>query len=116
VSVTEAKTITAVFGEAPEIAVRRVSVHGTRATLSVVAPSPGLLRVSGRGITETTLRVRSEGVVALRLSLSKKGRGMLQKSGRGKLSIRVILHFTSADGSTVVTKKIVTFRRGRGRR
>jgi hypothetical protein len=116
VAVTEAKTITAVFGEAPEIAVRRVAVRGTRATLSISVPSPGVLHVSGRGIARKKLRARSEGVVTLRLSLSKKGRRMLHGSRTGKLSIRVILHFTSADGSTVVTKKIVTFRRGRGRR
>jgi hypothetical protein len=111
--VTEAKTITAVFGEAPEIAVRRVSVRGTQAALAVSVPSPGLLRASGNGIAKTKLRAQGEGVVTLHLSLSKKGRIMLGRKGR--LSIRVLLRFTSADGSTVVTKKFVTFARGRGR-
>jgi DNA-binding beta-propeller fold protein YncE len=113
VTVTEAKTVTAIFGEAPEIAVRRVSVRGARAEVAVSVPSPGLLRVSGRGIVKEERRAHAEGVVNLRLSLSDEGRRLLRE--KGKLSIWVTLRFTSADGSTVVTKKIVTFRRGRGR-
>ena len=113
VAVSEAKTITAVFGEAPEIAVRRVSVRGSQAGLTVSVPSPGVLRASGSGIVETKLQAHSEGVLTLRLSLSKKGRAMLRRIG--KLSVRVTLRFTSTDGSAVETKKIVTFRRGRGR-
>jgi DNA-binding beta-propeller fold protein YncE len=112
VKVTEARTVVAVFGEAPEIAVRRVSVRGARATLSVSVPGPGLLRVSGRGILDTKLRARSEGVVNLHLSLSPKGRKTLRNSKEGKLSITVALVFASADGSTVKAKKVVTFRRG----
>ena len=113
VTVTEAKTITAIFGEAPEIAVRRVSVRGTKAEVAVSVPSPGLLHVSGRGIVKSEQRAHAEGVLTLRLSLSDEGRRMLREKGR--LSVRVILRFTSADGSAVVTKKIVTFRRERGR-
>jgi hypothetical protein len=110
--VAEAKTVIAVFGEAPEIAVQRVSVRGARATLSVSVPAPGLLQASGRGIVKTKLRARSEGVVNLHLSLSRKGRKMLRSSKEGKLSITVALVFASADGSTVKAKKVVTFKRG----
>jgi hypothetical protein len=114
VSVTEAKTITAIFGEAPEIAVRRISVRGARANLSVSVPAPGLVQATGRGVVKAKVRARNEGVVNLHLKLSTKGRRMLRSSREGKLSIKVALLFTSADGSTVRTKKIVTFRRGRG--
>lgn len=115
VTVTEAKTVTATFGEAPEIAIRRVSVHGSRATLAISVPAPGLLRAGGRGIVKAKLRARSEGIVILRLSLSRKGKQMLRRSREGKLSIHVGLLFTSADGSSVEAKKIVTFNRRRGR-
>lgn len=112
VTVTDAKTVTAVFGEAPEIAIRRVSVHGARAILAVSVPAPGLLQASGRGIVEAKLRARSEGVVNLHLALSRKGRAMLHGSEEGRLSIHVGLVFTSADGSKTKAKKIVTFKRG----
>jgi DNA-binding beta-propeller fold protein YncE len=114
VTVAEAKTITATFGEAPEIAVRRVSVRGKRAEVAVSVPSPGLLRVTGRGIVKAERRVHTEGIVNVRLSLSDEGRRMLREKGR--FSIRINLRFTSADGSTVATKKTVTFGRGSGRR
>jgi DNA-binding beta-propeller fold protein YncE len=112
VSVTEAKTVTAVFGEAPEIEVRRVSVHGPRATMAVGVPAPGLLQASGGGIAPAKVRARSEGVVNLRLSLSRKGKRMLRHSRKGKLLVHVALLFTSADGSKTTAQKIVTFKQG----
>lgn len=112
VAVTEAKTVTAVFGEAPEIAIRRVRVHGTRATLAVSVPAPGLLRASGHGIVKAKLRARSEGLVSLHVTLSPKGKSMLRKSKEGRLSVHLALLFTSADGSKTTAKKIVTFKRG----
>ena len=114
VSVTEAKTVTATFGEAPEIEVRRVAVHGARATLAVSVPAPGLLQASGRGIVNAKLRARSEGTVILHLRLSKRGRSMLRKSKEGKLSIHVGVLFTSTDGSKTAARKIVTFKRRAG--
>jgi DNA-binding beta-propeller fold protein YncE len=115
VTVSDAKTVTALFGEAPEIAVRRVVVHGATATLAVSVPAPGVLQARGRGIVNAKLRARSEGVVTLRLSLSKKGRSMLRRSKEGKLSIHVGVTFTSADGSKTDARKIVTFKKRPGR-
>lgn len=116
VKVTEAKTVIAVFAEAPEISVRRVAVKGSTATLAVSVPAPGLLKASGKGIVKAKARARSEGVLSLRISLSSQARRALRRAEEGKLSIKVALLFTSADGSTTRAKKVVTFRRGgRGR-
>lgn len=115
VTVTDAKTVTATFGEAPEIEVRRVTVRGAKAVLAVYVPAPGLLQTGGRGLVNTKLRARSEGVVLLHLSLSKKGKSMLRKTKEGKLSIHVGIRFTSADGSKTNARKIVTFKGRAGR-
>jgi hypothetical protein len=115
VTVDEAKTVTAVFGEAPEISVRRAVAHGRKIVLSVSVPSPGLLEAHGKDIVAKKLRVDAQGFATLRLSLSARGARRLRKADEGKLSIRVSLLFTSADGSTASAKKIVTLRR-KGRR
>jgi DNA-binding beta-propeller fold protein YncE len=115
VTVTEAKTVVAMFGEAPEIAVRKATAHGRTVILSVNVPSPGVLQASGRDIVAKKLKADSEGFVTLRLSLSARGARHLRQADAGKLSIRVSLLFTSADGSTASAKKIVTLQR-KGRR
>ncbi len=111
VAVSEAKTVTAIFAEAPQISVRRVEVRGARATLAVDVPAPGLLKADGRGVKDAQARARREGVLTLQLALNRKGRRSLRAADEGKLSIRVALLFISTDGSKTTAKKVVTFRR-----
>lgn len=117
VSITEAKTVTALFGEAPEIALGRLKVDGKRATLVVRVPAPGLVRAWGSGITKASERARSEGALTLKLQLDRAGRRALAKAKDGRLAVKVTIAFTSSDGSRAKKRvKPVTFiRRGGGR-
>jgi hypothetical protein len=96
---------------------------GTKATLSVTVPGPGVVSASStaaaaaaakkkpkkRLLAPASVRATKPGVVKLTLKLSKTGKKVLAK--RGKVTLRVKITFTPTGGTASTQTKKLTFKK-----
>lgn len=101
---------------APRLALGRVTVKGTTATLALRVSGRGAVLATGHRLRTVRASAKAAGPVTLHLALSRAGQRALRRSRRGQLSVRVSVTFTPSDGGPPVSaKKTVTFEGRKGR-
>jgi hypothetical protein len=99
------------------IALLRASISGTSATLTVNVSGAGVLSASGKGLSPAHTDVKEAGTAVLHLQLTRAARRVLERSGRHRLNVSVLITFAPASGANhVMTTHLLTFRAGRRHR
>jgi hypothetical protein len=115
VALSANRTVTAIFGRSSSgpLALGKLIVKGSSATLKAVVPGPGTVSISGKGLRSAALAAGA-GEVTLHMGLSRDGKQALETAKRGKLKVRVTIAFISeGSGASVAATRVVTFERKR---
>jgi Divergent InlB B-repeat domain len=95
----------------PHIHLRKASIRGATATLTVNVSGPGAIAAAGKWLSPEHVHANKAGVLVVRVHLTKGGQMTLERSRRRKLKVPLTITFSPADGGgRVVINHVLTFR------
>jgi Uncharacterized conserved protein len=96
---------------APRLKLAKLTVEGPAATFEATVSAPGVLAVSGAGLSPIAGTPVATGRAALRLRLNAAGRRALRGARHHRLGVRIAVTFTPSDpGPATVISRTLTFK------